>query len=603
MGSKGKNGSTGGLKMKLGILFLLFAGMMLPAFASKTGEAGCDDGRFDYLYFEAIAREQAGQQDQAFELLRRAVEVDSLSAPALSALADYYQKLGNPEKALALMKQAVACDTANYWYGITEARLLLRMKRSQEAVDSYERLLRAFPDKDEICYELAELYLRLDSARQCLRILDRIEESEGINMQLTAHKFYIHQLLGDLDRAFAENYKLIERYPYEVSYRIANGDMLMQAGRLEEAKRNYDEAARIEPDNARLWVSLANYHTIMGNAGAADTLVRAALINPALDLETKIDILTDYLKTTLRKVSQEKAKAEDTTAINLPGVDTLFATVTTIHPTAPEVYSLQAEYLEAIGNTEAARTQMRYAVDLKPSEAAYWEKFLYMQMRADDTLQIVTTAREALRHHPSLFAGYTALGYACQLQEKWLETLEVYQQALKNIDPKNVNRISSIYGYIGDTYHRIGQMDKAYAAYDEALKYNGENYSVLNNYSYFLSLEKRDLAKAERMSSIVVKKVPDEPTYLDTYAWIYFQQGNYILARFYQEMAISKAGKEVSAALLEHYGDILYMEGKKEEALGYWQRASVLPDGASPELEKKISTQTYIESVPEWLKK
>lgn len=588
--------------MKWGIRFLLLCGIMLSATVSKAGNTGHDDGRFDYLYFEAMSCEQAGRQDEAFELLRRAVEVDSVSAPALSALADYYQKLGNSEKALELMKRAVASDTANYWYGITEARLLRQLQRPQGAVDSYERLLRLFPDKVEPCYELAELYLHLDSARQCLRILDRIEESEGIHMQLTMHKFYIHQQLGDLDKAFAEIYKLIERYPYEVSYRITNGDMLMQAGRLEEAKKNYDEAARIEPDNARLWVSLANYHTIMGNAGAADTLVRAALMNPALELETKIDILTDYLKTTLRKVSREKAKAADTTAIYLPGVDTLFATVTTLHPTAPEVYSLQAEYLEAIGKVDPARIQMRYAVDLKPSEITYWEKYLYMQMHADDTLQIFSTAREALRHHPSSFVGYMALGYAYQLQGKWPEMLETYQQALENIDPQNVNRISSIYGYIGDTYHQLKQMDKAYAAYDEALKYNGENYTVLNNYSYFLSLEKRDLGRAERMSSIVVKKIPNEPTYLDTYAWIYFQQGNYMLARFYQEMAINKAGKEVSAALLEHYGDILYMEGKKEEALAYWQRAAVLPDGESPELAEKIRTRTYIETVPDWLK-
>lgn len=603
MSDKGKNLFFEDLKMKWGIRFLLLWGILLPAVVSKAENGGRDDERFDYIYFEAIAREQAGQPDQAFELLRRAAEIDSSSAPALSALADYYQKLGNPEKALELMQQAVVCDTSNYWYGITEARLFRQLNRAQEAVRSYERLLRLFPDKVDTCYELAELYLRLDSARQCLRILDRIEEAEGIDMQLTMHKFYIYQQLGDLDKAFAENYKLIERYPYEVSYRIANGDMLMQAGRLEEAKRNYDEAARIEPDNARLWVSLANYHTIMGNAGAADTLVRAALMNPALDLETKIDILTDYLKTTLRKVAQEKSKAADTTAIYLPGVDTLFATVTTLHPTAPEVYSLQAEYLEAIGRGAPARIQMRYAVDLKPAEEAYWEKYLYMQMRSDDTLQIISSAREALRHHPSLFAGYGALGYAYQLQENWAEALAVYQQAIENIDPKNVNRISTIHGYIGDVYHRLKQMDKAYASYEEALKYNGENFSVLNNYSYFLSLEKRDLAKAERMSSIVVKKVPDEPTYLDTYAWIYFQQGNYILARFYQEMAINKAGEEVSAALLEHYGDILYMEGKKEEALDYWQRAAALPDGESPELTKKISTRTYIETVPEWLKK
>ena len=68
-----------------------------------------------------------------------------------------------------------------------------------------------------------------------------------------------------------------------------------------------------------------------------------------------------------------------------------------------------------------------------------------------------------------------------------------------------------------------------------------------------MALQKKDLSKAERMSGDAVKQEPDNPTYLDTYAWVFFQQGNYTLAKIYLKSALDKGGNE-SAALLEHYG-------------------------------------------------
>ena len=56
---------------------------------------------------------------------------------------------------------------------------------------------------------------------------------------------------------------------------------------------------------------------------------------------------------------------------------------------------------------------------------------------------------------------------------------------------------------------------------------------MLNNYSYFHPLQKRDLDKAEQMSGITVKLEPMNPTYLDTYGWVLFEQGAYVMAKIY----------------------------------------------------------------------
>lgn len=80
------------------------------------------------------------------------------------------------------------------------------------------------------------------------------------------------------------------------------------------------------------------------------------------------------------------------------------------------------------------------------------------------------------------------------------------------------------------------------------------------------------MQKAERMSAETVKAEPDNATFLDTYAWIFFQQGNYTLAKLYMESAMSKT-KEESPDMLEHYGDILAKLGQMEEAVENWKKS------------------------------
>ena len=63
-------------------------------------------------------------------------------------------------------------------------------------------------------------------------------------------------------------------------------------------------------------------------------------------------------------------------------------------------------------------------------------------------------------------------------------------------------------------------MKECYKAYERSLAYRPDNPLVLNNYAYFLSLEERDLERALSMSSRVVALTDNNPTYLDTHAWV-----------------------------------------------------------------------------------
>ena len=84
-------------------------------------------------------------------------------------------------------------------------------------------------------------------------------------------------------------------------------------------------------------------------------------------------------------------------------------------------------------------------------------------------------------------------------------------------------------------------------------------------------------------------------TYLDTYAWILFKEGNYKEAEDYQEKAfetLEKEGNEPTYDFFSHYGDILFMNGKPQEALKQWEKALEL-EPTDKLLQKKVKNKTF----------
>ena len=130
---------------------------------------------------------------------------------------------------------------------------------------------------------------------------------------------------------------------------------------------------------------------------------------------------------------------------------------------------------------------------------------------------------------------------------------------MKQINEKSDKGIASdFYAILGDLYHSKEMHAEAYAAYDSSLVYNPNNIGTLNNYAYYLSVERTNLDKAEEMSYKTVKAEPENATYLDTYAWILFEKKRYTEARIYIEQAMKNGGdsSQVIQSVLRFEADL-----------------------------------------------
>ena len=593
---------------------------------------------FDSIYFLAITQEQCHRADSAIMLMQEAVnfydsalmahgyEVNSVSlmspvdeedtrpigkpvnskvAPGLAAalyfLSNQYRQQNNAVGAILNIGRATEIDSVNFWYNDAQADLMSRLKRNDDARRILERLARQYPEKSEPLYSLSDIYLQIDSTDLCLKTLNRLEELEGVSSQLTEYKFYILQKAGRAEEGFEEYRKLIEKYPYNVHYRIKLGDAQMQNAQIQEAKKTYDGAAAIEPDNAYVWVAQANYYSMTGDQAEADKLVAAALTNPNLDVDTKNTVMTEYLKGTYRKfaVYRERLKAGqtdveplDTTAL-LQKVDELFATVTAQHPSAPEFYELQSEWFNTQRKDSIAAECIRFAVDLKPTNPEYWERWLYYSTAWLPKDQMLARCDEALIQHPDLQPAYLIKAWVYVQQDDRDKAIEQYKLAIEHMTTPDANQISTLWGNIGDLYHLDKKDDEAYDCYEKSLKYNPNNFMILNNYAYYLSEAQKDLSRAEAMALKVIQKYPDNPTYLDTYAWILYLEGSYVLAEFYQQKALDniEEGSTDNSTLYDHFGDIKVKNNDIKSAVEMWKKALDCTDCDEPEkIKKKISS-------------
>jgi predicted negative regulator of RcsB-dependent stress response len=74
---------------------------------------------------------------------------------------------------------------------------------------------------------------------------------------------------------------------------------------------------------------------------------------------------------------------------------------------------------------------------------------------------------------------------------------------------------------------------------------------------------------------------------------VLYQKGQYEQARQWLDKALEAGGKQ-NAAILEHYGDVLFRLNKVEDAVAYWQLA-LEAGGDSALLERKINARALYE--------
>jgi len=121
----------------------------------------------------------------------------------------------------------------------------------------------------------------------------------------------------------------------------------------------------------------------------------------------------------------------------------------------------------------------------------------------------------------------------------------------------------------------LQKKEDAFNAFDIGLDYNPKNLSILNDYAYYLAVDKGNFSKAWEMSRKTVEAEPKNSQYLDTFAWIYYLSKKYDNAYLYMQSAIENLPEEnTNGIYYDHLGDIMWFKTYYDTAVKMWQKAA-----------------------------
>lgn len=536
---------------------------------------------FERLFFDANKEKMLGNYELAEVQFLQALKIDPNSSATMYELANIYAFQNNKNHSLYYAKKAAAIDPKNVWYLLLYAQCLRDNKQNEEVSAVFEKLVKNNPDRIDFYYELANSYLYINKLNDALKVYNRIEERIGVAEEASMQKLKIYKTLNNFDKSVEEAQKLIRAFPKEARYYGMLGEIYQDKGMSEKALDAYNELLKIDPNNAYVHLSLADYYRSQKQNEKAFEEIKIAFRSKELDIDTKVKILLSYYSIT-ETYTELKADADELCKI-----------IVEVHPSEAKAFSIYGDFLHRDRKLEEARTQYRKAIELDKEKYAIWNQLLIIDSELNDIASLEKDSKEAMELFPNQPLPYYFNGAANIQLKRFQEAITSLVQGTEFVYD-NPPVLAQFYANIGDAQNQLKNHAESDQAYEKALALDPNYTYVMNNYSYYLSLRNEKLDKAEAMSKKSNELEPNNSSYQDTYGWILYQKQKYEEAKVWIGRAIDNTGGKANGTLLEHYGDVLYKLGEKDEAVQYWIDAKKA-GGTTPLIDKKIADKKLYE--------
>ena len=540
--------------------------------------------KYNALFLEAVCQREAGNDVACYRLLERANRINPNGAEALFELAQFAESHNLDIPVLAYLDRAHTLCPDNKDYLFELASVCIAMS-DDRGVDMMQGLLSDELFRDKAFAMLCSFYeSKGDFAKLCAT-LDRWRPIRDDDELLSTQKLRAAINMGHQQEALLIADTLIEKYPgNKTEYLIAKGEALLALYKTDDVLKIIKQVEEDDETRGNGNILLYKYALATKNKEVENTALRNLILDTSMPMQTRVVAYHNYLDrlpTPERKVLR----------------DSLLTHLLPLHEEEATLYGVIVNQMINENTPDSLMLPIfNKMLDINPSDEFSRLSLMQNALSKRDYAELRRLSTDGLKENATHPLFYYYAGAVLQIQKDEKGALDMYAKGLKYITGNtHTELVSSYYSAYADALHKVGRKEEAYVMYDSALVYNSENIMCLNNYAYFLSLDGVRLDKAKQMSAKTIEKEPEEPTYLDTYAWILFLQSNYIEARKYIDKAL-KFTEDLSdpdnVSLVDHAGDIYYHLGFTVEAVRYWKQAAKM-DPTSELIRKKAQSQRY----------
>jgi tetratricopeptide repeat protein len=538
---------------------------------------------YNYFFLEGVRQQEMGNLTAAFDLLRHARDLNPNAPEVYYLLAPYYVDLKDDTRSRAYYERAATLDPENSSYIEKLGQLYVSQKDYPNAINAYEKLYALNKARVDVLQILYQLYGSQNEFQQMINVLNRIEVLEGSSEQISLSKMQIYEQMGEKRKEYDELKSLVDSHPLDLNYKVMFGNWLLQNGKKKEAVKLYRNVLKEEPTNALAKLSLLDYYRTIGDQATVDVITQELLQSPKTEKETKIALLRQVIS------SNQQANVSDSAEVMK-----LFSQALSVPQTDADILMMKAAYmsLKKMPKAEINRVYEQ-AIDVEPDNSRARIALIQNIWDTGDYDKVIAICRPAQEYNPEEMVFYYFQGMAQYQKHENDAALQTFRKGVSQIKAdSNPDVVSDFYALMGEILHEKGRLAESFQAYDSCLQWKPDNIAAMNNYAYYLSEANKDLSKAEQLSYKTIKAEPNNSTFLDTYAWILFQQKRYEEAKIYIDQAI-RSDSTLTGVVKEHAGDIYAMTGDIDKALEFWQQ-SLKGGNQSAVLKKKIQLKKYV---------
>lgn len=504
------------------------------------------------------------------------------------------------EKALAEYQKAVDLDPGDFDTLVSLSRLQRATGDREAARATLEKALALQPEANEALISLAGLYLEEGEPEEAIDALERAnsnDEGRQRRLQLLGAAYESVGRHNDAADALQELVEIVTaRGGNTVPVRESLAQNLTLAGRLDEARDEYEALVEAQPRNPDYHLRLAQIHRENRRFSDAWNHLRAAreLAPDSLEIEyntvmlleaeQRYDEAVEGLEQLLDDTEQDQYGQGERArrAMFLEHLASLqrsreeydkavevYERIGELEPqTLPRVRAMQIDTLRAARRFDEALELSEEAVEEFPDDRGLAVQNASVLAENGRSAEAGEALEKLLDGGPGDLEIYLSLAQVHEKGERFDEAIAAAEKAAELAQTEGA-RLTVQFTH-ASILEQAKRYDEAEAKFRELIAEDPDNSSALNYLGYMLADQGVKLDEAHDMIQKALDLEPDNGAYLDSLGWVYYRQDKLQLAERYLLRSLEQYGRD--PVVHSHLGDVYHKLGREDDARRHWER-------------------------------
>ena len=564
---------------RFSMLFILLVIYFLPSYSQTAIETSKNESKVSALLIEAQKEALLGNIEKAVTQYNLIIKSYPDCDVAYFELANISNNKGMVYQSINYLKKAYVIDSTNKWYVQALSQLYQATGKYDSTTYLCKRLIEMDPDNMDYYYNLASNYIYTNNIKKSIDTYNLAEKRFGLSEDVVLEKYKLLLSINDTVQAIREIEKLTKKFPKEQNYYSMLAKLYHDKGNFKKAENYYHIIEKLNPTDPYIHITLSDFYKERKNSKKAFEELKKGFSSNNLDSDFKLKVFEQYLNDTINPF----LKSGD--------ADELSDIIYQAHPNDLKAILVRGNSLFIHKKYKQSKEFFEKALKIDSLNIYALDYYIRSNLILNDTTNLEPFLQSAIRQLPNNTYYFYFLGsiqFSKKKYEKVINTLHAGLMTANNSPLKEEMLLQLAEAYY---YNKQDSLSNIY--YRKVIVLNPNNALALNNFSYHLLLENKQLLAALELSELAVKLTPKNSNNLDTYAFALYKNQKYEEARKAIRKAIRYGGKK-NDVVLEHFGDILYKLGDTTGAFRSWVKARKYGPG-SEFLKEKIKEEKLIE--------